>query len=183
MNCLSCPLKEIPDGEWFCEQCVERRLAGGELIEAKKALPDIAIDEKRWRSRVNGIRCCAQLSLCVGMLEQALRLDELEKAVKKVKQGLPGQPGRPAADAKDEKDLVIGIRADHTGFREFLVEGRGVANWQKPDGPPKFSITVPEGCRPGQRISFTPPEGDYGCIELEVPLNSYPFLDSCFLGR
>ena len=58
-TCLCDPLDEVPEGEWFCERCTERKLVGGELSLARALLPDTAA---RWRQRVLRARSSATLA-------------------------------------------------------------------------------------------------------------------------
>ena len=61
MACLRSPLAHVPEGEWFCEACEEKRAVGGTREEAARMLPQ---ESKRWLQRVLAVRCCSQLSMC-----------------------------------------------------------------------------------------------------------------------
>ena len=154
-DCLRTPLAVVPEGEWFCELCEERRAVGGALDEARTVLPDCAA---RWQERVRGIRCSAQLSLAVGTLEAALRLDDLSVACARSRKAQRNSLEDPTGST------VADRRAGPHGFFEFLVDELA------PNVPATCTIVIPESFEAGkqQKISFYPPGG---CkqVTLQVP--------------
>jgi hypothetical protein len=56
----------VPEGEWFCERCTERKLVGGDLALARALLPDTAA---RWRQRVLRSRSSATLATVLLQLQ------------------------------------------------------------------------------------------------------------------
>jgi len=130
----------VPEGDWHCELCTEKRAVGGSLARAKALLPDGLL---RWRQRVRNVRCAAELALVLGRFEMALRFDELSQAAYRARRSQ-----RSSDEQHFELGRVVGSRQGMLA-REFQVE--------QVVKPPVCVVVLPDGVRPGQKLTCTPP--------------------------
>lgn len=155
LDCLSVPLDAVPAGDWFCERCHERAIAGGELKAAHGLLVD---NMSRWRCRLGSVRCCAQLSLSVGALERALRLEELGQAGSRVRKF----KHRPQV-LEASRPTVVDRRVGSDGFLELLATDEGRND--------TCSLVIPQDAKPGDKIVCTV---SFGSVSIVVPEGAVP---------
>ena len=136
-SCLRAPLAAVPEGEWFCERCEERRAAGGELAESHALL---ASNRKRWRCRVEAMRSCGAMALVLISLERALRAAETAAATHRIRKcHSAAQAGRGIGRLGTLR--LLETRTGEDGFKEFCV--------REQPAPIHVAVTVPMGAGPG----------------------------------
>jgi len=185
-RCLAVPLESVPDGDWFCERCVERQLAGGSTAEAIAVMARTA---KRWRLRARQTRSSAQLAVLLGALEEALLLDTQSAAVRRLQKlhGVGRGGGANAGAAENSGLRFLERRVGEGGFVEYLVEPApqeviiavriphdaqpGSVMQLQLQGNGQATVMIPEGASPGATLSVKVPVPRAAATHSEEPLS------------